>query len=393
MRTETGTGVSKRSDAHTAGREAALTALSKLSEPRAKLGMLFVSPEYDLAEALKGAHAAAPETRFVGCTTAGEITERGLTHGAVVVMVISGNDMDFEISEAEHVDRDRSAALEVLTEGFERQRAMARSRGLTSTTSVLLVDGINGCGEELVDDLVRKTGSLHDVVGGAAGDEGVFKGTYVGRGGRSRTNGAVCVRAFSRSRWGIGVDHGLTPATDMMLVTRAEGAVVYELDGRPAFDVYREFAARQGVDLDPAEAGAFLINNELGIHLFGQLQKARAPLHVGSDGSLRCAAKVPQGSSVCIMGGSRAALVGAAKRAAQEARHRLGKPAAGVLLFDCICRGTILGDQFQNELDAVRSVFPQTPVAGFLTYGEIARYAGRLDGWHNTTAVVVAIPA
>jgi hypothetical protein len=27
-----------------------------------------------------------------------------------------------------------------------------------------------------------------------------------------------------------------------------------------------------------------------------------------------------------------------------------------------------------------------------LTYGEIARYHGRLEGWHNTTAVVVAIP-
>src|SRR5450432_14739 len=29
----------------------------------------------------------------------------------------------------------------------------------------------------------------------------------------------------------------------------------------------------------------------------------------------------------------------------------------------------------------------------FLTYGEIARYRGRFDGWHNTTAVVTAIPA
>jgi hypothetical protein len=37
-------------------------------------------------------------------------------------------------------------------------------------------------------------------------------------------------------------------------------------------------------------------------------------------------------------------------------------------------------------------VVPGTPIAGFLTYGEIARYSGRLDGWHNTTAVVAAIP-
>ena len=64
-----------------------------------------------------------------------------------------------------------------------------------------------------------------------------------------------------------------------------------------------------------------------------------------------------------------------------------------MLLFDCICRGAILGDEFDQEVRAIRAVFPEAPMAGFLTYGEIARYSGRLDGWHNTTAVVVAIPA
>ena len=33
------------------------------------------------------------------------------------------------------------------------------------------------------------------------------------------------------------------------------------------------------------------------------------------------------------------------------------------------------------------------PVTGFLTYGEIASYSGRIESWHNTTAVAVAIPA
>jgi hypothetical protein len=64
-----------------------------------------------------------------------------------------------------------------------------------------------------------------------------------------------------------------------------------------------------------------------------------------------------------------------------------------VVLFDCVCRGMILEGGFGKEIDAVRSVFPDAPVAGLLTYGEIARFKGRLDGWHNATAVVTAIPA
>ena len=82
------------------------------------------------------------------------------------------------------------------------------------------------------------------------------------------------------------------------------------------------------------------------------------------------------------------------RRAAEEAHRNLrGVPAAGVLLFDCVCRGMILDKAFDREIEAVQSVFPNVPIAGLLTYGEIARFRGRLEGWHNATAVVAAIPA
>ena len=87
-------------------------------------------------------------------------------------------------------------------------------------------------------------------------------------------------------------------------------------------------------------------------------------------------------------------MVSAAKRAAEEALKNLkGARASAVLLFDCVCRGMILDRGFGREIEAIQTVFPDVPVAGLLTYGEIARFKGRLDGWHNTTAVVAAIPA
>ena len=87
-------------------------------------------------------------------------------------------------------------------------------------------------------------------------------------------------------------------------------------------------------------------------------------------------------------------MVSAAHRAAEEANRNLrGARASAVLLFDCVCRGMILDQAFGREIEAVQTVFPDVPVAGLLTYGEIARFKGRLEDWHNTTAVVVAIPA
>ena len=51
----------------------------------------------------------------------------------------------------------------------------------------------------------------------------------------------------SRSPWGVGVDHGLKATTRPMRVTGATRNVVHTLDGRPAFEVYREYAASKGV--------------------------------------------------------------------------------------------------------------------------------------------------
>ncbi|HKC13617.1 MAG TPA: FIST C-terminal domain-containing protein, partial [Vicinamibacteria bacterium] len=270
----------------------------------------------------------------------------------------------------------------------------AADRGWASSSTVLLVDGLNGAGEGLVDAVLSATRRFQQVVGGAAGDDGAFRATHVGAGLEATADAAAALHVFSPKPWGVGVDHGLRPTTGKMVVTKAEKNVVHQIDGRPAFEIYREHAAKRGVTLLPESAGNFLIGNELGIYFFDRLHRARAPLSVGPDGSLTCAGEIPQGVSVCILDGEPDAMVAAASRAAQEARKHLegGEPAA-VLLFDCVCRGMILDGQFGREIDAVRAAFPGVPVAGFLTYGEIARFKGRMDGWHNTTAVVTAIPA
>jgi hypothetical protein len=396
MATQAASGSSTRGGAD-AARAAVREARTALGNRTARVGFLFVSPDRNLRDALRAAKAECPDTTFLACGTAGELTERGLTHGGVAAFLLAAdeNEMSFELRMATGVKANAQRAVDSICHDFGRLREQAMGRGMPITTSVMLVDGLNGMGESLVEDVRSSIGSVHEIVGGAAGDQGKFDATWVGSTAGAETNAAVALHVFAKQRWGVGVEHGLTAATAPMRVTKAHANVVYEIDGRAAFDVYREYAqSKKGVSLTPEDAGGFLINNELGIIVFDEVRKARAPLSVGKDGSLACAGPIPQGASVSILGGSREALVQAAERAAREAKKRLGdRPAAGVLLFDCICRGTILAEDFAKEIDAIERVFPKTPIAGFLTYGEIARYSGKLDGWHNTTAVVVAIPS
>jgi hypothetical protein len=274
----------------------------------------------------------------------------------------------------------------------EAKKAAAQSDRRHLTT-VLLTDGLCGAGEKLVVDLHGLGQGSFQIVGGAAGDEGKFQSTSVGANGRAATNAAAALHVFSSSPWGVGVNHGLRSTTAQMRVTKAQGNVVHELDGQPAFTMYQRHAAERGVKLSAADATPYMVSNQLGIHFFQDIARSRAPLSVGEDLSLTCAAEIPKGSMVSILDGDPASMVEAARTAAEEAKKHLeGNKAAGVLLFDCVCRGMILKEGFDKEIEAVRSVFGNVPIAGFLTYGEIARYQGKLNGWHNATAVVVAIP-
>ena len=394
MPTKAATGFSKDAGTTDAVAQSLTMANRALGGAPPSLGVVFASPRHDLGTALASAKRAMPATTFVGCTTAGEITEQGLTRGGLAMMLLSTAEMQLELRTATDVKADPKRAASELGRGFTEAAGKAASSGFAASSTMLLVDGLNGAGEELVGELLGATRRFQQVVGGAAGDDGAFKATHVGHAGSAASDAAVALHVFSKQPWGVGVDHGLRPTTERMQVTRAAKNVVHEIDGRPAFDVYRDHAAKRGTALTPESAGSFLIGNELGIYFFDKLHRARAPLAVGADGSLTCAGEIPQGASVCILDGEPDSMVAAAGRAAQEARKSLGgADAAAVLLFDCVCRGMILDGSFGREIEAVRAEFPGVPVAGFLTYGEIARFKGHMDGWHNTTAVVTAIPA
>jgi methyl-accepting chemotaxis protein len=392
MRTAVATGSSTTFSLNTAVKEATTEARKGLGAAKPSFGFLFAAPSADLGAALATARDVSG-VEMVGCTTAGEVTERGLTHDGIAVMLVS-SDATIEARFATGLKSDPSKVAGQLLGGIAELKGAAAARDQRHLTTVLLTDGLAVTGEKLVQAMHdQRVQSGSQVVGGAAGDEGKFVATSVGAKGKSGSDAAAALHVFGAAQWGVGVDHGLRATTKPMRVTKAEGNVVQEIDGQPAFAVYEKHAAARGTKLTRENAGKYLIANELGVCFFDKISRARAPLSVGADGSLTCAGDIPRGSMVSILDGEVGPMVAAAKTAAEKAHKQLGhRRVAGVLLFDCVCRGMILKDQFDKEVEAVRSVFRGAPIAGFLTYGEIARSSDLLDGWHNTTAVVVAIP-
>jgi hypothetical protein len=172
------------------------------------------------------------------------------------------------------------------------------------------------------------------------------------------------------------------------------------VDGRPAWDVWVETtraAAAKG-NRDPSrltaeEVGAYLLTYEAGLDTGAAEMKIRAPLSKSETGALSFACGIPQGATIRITESVPRRQVESARKAARRARERMNDgEIAGALVFDCICRNLILGQEFQAAVKGISEELGGVPLAGYETYGEIALAAGDMSGFHNTTTVVLAFP-
>ena len=179
-----------------------------------------------------------------------------------------------------------------------------------------------------------------------------------------------------------------------MLVTQSGGNHVYSLDDRPAVDVYLErLGAPAETWYDHAAFTRFALTHPLGMSRRNAEPQVRFVADADFETrSLVCIADVPPGGLVWFMEGDHDSVLAATDAACSDALEELGGDApAGMIAFDCIARRGVLGDSGINaEIARVASLVDGAPVAGFYTYGEIARTKG-LHGFHNQTLVVLAV--
>lgn len=361
------------------GDEAALVmAFASTAQPLTKVAPL-------LSEAFRGA-------TVLGASTAGEFTERGDTKGAVSVVAVAGAFKVFA-GMATGVRASPEKAVAQALEGLPRS-----VQGYPHRTGLLLIDTMAGNCEEATLLAAAELGPDMPLAGGAAGDDLAMKETWVSCGPHASSDALVVAQIFSKVPLGLGVCHGHRPLSTPLRVTKAHGNIVEQIEGRPAWDVWRErtrdAAMAHGIDVDaiaPAEEGSFLLRFEAGLAA-GAEYKIRAPLARSGEGAIQFACGIPEGSVIRITESVPKDQIESAREAARRAKAKLGGPAAGAIVFDCICRNLILRDQFGSAVTAIAEELGNVPVAGFETYGEIALDAGEMSGFHNTTSVVLAFP-
>ena len=352
-----------------------------------KLVVVFSSESIDLERALRAIRTRT-EAPLIGCTTAGEISTTGPRDASIVVSVFGGDGFAVETSVAEGASRDLRAA------GATAARCVPRSDGHPYRVLLLLTDGLAGDQQEILRGAYRVLGAGVPLVGGCAGDGLRMDKTLQLYDDQILSDSVVAAGIASSAPLGIGVRHGWRRVGEPMLVTGSFGNRVYTLDDRPALDVYIErLGASDAPEADDEGLARLALTHPLG------LSRPNGEEHVRliggadlADRSLSCIAEVPQGALVWLMTGDAESVLSAADAACGDSLAALGdRPPVGILAFDCIARRGVLGaGGIRTEIDRLAASAAGAPVAGFYTYGEIARTKG-ISGFHNQTLVVLAV--
>ena len=353
-----------------------------------KLLIVFCSQAYDLRQLLRQVRARAGDVPLIGCTTAGEIATAGPSDASVVVAALGGSGFAVRTAVASEMSGNLREA------GARVARSLPDRADLPHQVVLLLSDGLAGDQQEVVRGAHGVLGAAVPLVGGCAGDDLKMSRTFQLYHDRVLSDSVVAAGIASNAPLGIGVRHGWRRVGEPMLVTSSAANRVYTLDDRPALDAYlMRLGVSEPVGLDQEGLARLALTHPLGLSRRSGEDMAR---FIGggdfAQRSLSCIAEVPQGALVWVMEGHAQSVLEATDAACGDSLAALGgRPPLGMVAFDCIARRAVLGERgIQSEISRLAAMASGAPVAGFYTYGEIARVRG-VRGFHNQTLVVLAI--
>ncbi|OLB64468.1 MAG: hypothetical protein AUI10_10855 [Actinobacteria bacterium 13_2_20CM_2_72_6] len=372
-------------DPRRAGREAARQAWV---DTNPALLIVFCSGQADPAAVLAGIEEVFPGVPLIGCSAQAVIAADGLDGPGVVVTALGGPGF------AAHT------GLASADAGCQRDAGAAVAGSLAELAGdrphrvlLLLTDGSVRDQEEILAGAYSVVGASVPLIGGTCGPDPALGHGYQLRGRDVATRSVAGAVIASDAPFGIGLGHGCRKIGEPMIVTRSVRGEISTLDDQPALQAYLgRLDAPPEVYRDQAAYDEFTRRRPIGIRRRNGEEVRHVNLVPGPEGRLRSSGEVPEGGLIWVLEGDRESTLDAAAEACQAAVEGLdGFAPLGLIAFDCISRSRVLGEEgTRQEVERMLKVADGAPLAGFYTWGEIARTRG-ITGYHNQTLAVLAV--
>lgn len=325
-----------------------------------------------------------PNAGRIFASTAGEITDTEVTDDGLAVTAVY-----FEKSKVEFA----SAKVENADDSFKAGEELSRilnSKGKLRHV-IVISEGLKVNGTELVKGISSNLPPGVTVTGGLAGDGAKFEVTTVGLNKSPESGILAAVGLYGDSlKIGFGSQGGWSAFGDTLKITRSKANVLYELNGKSALSIYKNYLGENAKEL-PGAALLF----PLQIQKEGSDPLVRTILSFDEkDGSMVFAGDMPEGASVNMMRAKLDSLIQGAEKSAAVSAEPLGDTSAEfALCVSCIGRKLVLKGRTNDELEAVRENLDEdTAITGFYSYGEIAPYNTNTKcELHNQTMTVTLL--
>ncbi len=340
-----------------------------LEEIKPHLLIAFGAPNFfsqsDFFKKLEGRFS---NSQILGCSTAGEISEDGVSLESCVLTAIHfDKEPKFKTASA------RFAQGSDPEETGKKLGEQLKAPDLKSIFILSLGVGING--SALIKGIQSAAGTTQILTGGLAADYGAFKKTYTLLNGEISSDSVIAIGFYGdHIHFGYSSRGGWETFGAIRRVTKAKENILFELDGQSALEVYKKYLGDKAKDL-PASGLLY----PLAILNEDQTNSGVVRTILGIDekvGSLVLAGDIQEGGRVQLMQSTYAGLVSGARTAATEAKNmsKTDNNSLGILI-SCIGRRLVMQDDIVEEVDAVKEVFgSKSIVTGFYSNGEIAPF-------------------
>lgn len=325
-----------------------------------------------------------PYANIIGCTTAGEIFNDQVNENILTITAVYFENTEIKFFSSELMDSSKC---------YEKGLEVAKSIPVENLSHVFLIgEGINVNGSKLVDGFVDGLPENVKVTGGLAGDYEGYKETLVIANDYGKKNliGAVAFYG-DRIKIGYGSEGGFDTFGIERTVTKAKDNILYELDGKPALDLYKEYLGEYSSNL-PLSGLLFPLNIRSDDNKYSYVRTVS-----GVDEetkSLRFAGEIPQGYYGKLMRANFNNLISGSLKAAKDSINSINyKSVKLAILISCRGRRVVLNQMIDEEIEVVRNILSDDiTFTGFYSNGEIAPSSkNHVTEFHNQTMTITLI--
>ena len=198
-------------------------------------GIVFCGFEPDMEELVQKLKEVF-DFPFFGCTGIGVLSTEGYSQSSISLLVLTADDVSFSIGMTRDIEGPDDICA--FADTYNECAAPLCDKAKLIFTYVPWLTNVTF--DDIVSLLDKESGQV-PVYGGIASDGWTFDSTYVFTNEGVSQNRGVMMVVSGNVRPIFTIEHSTTLTTNLhKTVTKAEGTVVYELDGRPVTDFIRE---------------------------------------------------------------------------------------------------------------------------------------------------------